>query len=415
MNAATFLCSIITCIFYLSLNGTYQEPFKLGLENLTPFTIKKHALNTRRVGLVTNQTGCDQQGTPNVKVLQAKGVNITTIFAPEHGYAGTVAAGKSVDDTSTATDAETIIPVVSLYKKENGLIGRTVNSEQLNKIDALIFDMQDSGMRHYTYISTLMRCLEMAATYKKPIFVLDRPNLLGPHMEGPLVDTDLISFISIAPIPVRYGMTIGELARYFNRYVLKEPAPLYVIPMKGYTRQLITQLSAPLSPNIQTIQACYGYSFLGLLGEVRPFDVGVGTPDAFQVIMLPRSLKTPESVWQAAQDILLKHNVTSSRYAVFSERKKEYFEGLRIQIPDINAVRSFDLFLRLVTYFHKQGVQLSFAPTFDKAVGVHAVRSMFAKTCPVAVIKKTYTRHLEQFHKKACSIFLYTPHPRIVH
>src|SRR5207249_6044556 len=143
------------------------------------------------------------------------------------------------------------------------------------ELDCLVFDIQDSGMRHYTYISTLLNTMKIAAEYKKPYIVLDRPNPLGGMMQGPLVQPDLISFISIAPIPLRHGMTIGELAHYFNGHILEKSAILHVIPMHDYNRMngFAGTFLHQLSPNLLSLQSCYGYSFLGLLGEVEPFDV----------------------------------------------------------------------------------------------------------------------------------------------
>jgi uncharacterized protein YbbC (DUF1343 family) len=386
--------------------------FKLGLENINPNIIKKYNLTAVPVGLITNQTGRNQVGTSTLEVLCAKGINITSIFVPEHGYTGTVPAGQSVEN---CIETGTHIPIVSLYSHQDGLVGRTINQEKISTVAVLIFDMQDSGMRHYTYISTLMRCLEAAATYKKLLFVLDRPNPLGANMDGPLVEDDLLSFISIASIPLRHGMTIGELALYFNQYILTKKADLHVIPMKEYTRHCNRPLLAALSPNLLTTQACYGYSFLGLLGEIKPFDVGVGTDYAFQCIMVPRSASLPHTVWESVQKLLARHGIKSSRYTVFSARKKEDLEGVRIHIPNINTVHSFNLLLNLVALFRKQAIELSFAPTFDKAIGTHAIRTALCNDASTTELYDTYKHELTRFHAKARTTFLYSPHPHIVH
>ena len=384
--------------------------FKFGLENITPHVIKKHNLTAQPIGLVTNQTGRDQAGTPTLDVLRKQGINITTIFVPEHGYTGTVPAGHSVE---SGVESGTNIPIVSLYSHQNGLVGRTINHEKLDTVSALIFDMQDSGMRHYTYISTLMRCLEAAATYKKKIFVLDRPNPLGQNMDGPLVENDLISFISIAPIPLRHGMTIGELALYFNEQILAEKADLHVIPMKGYIRHAAIPLRTPLSPNLLTTQSCYGYSFLGMLGEIRPFDVGVGTPYAFQCIMVPTTLSLPDILWKKVETLLAKQGIKTSRYRVFSERKKVDLEGIRIQVSDINRVHSFNLFLDLISLFRDYGVTLSCSSTFDKAIGTGTIRTALSAGSPLTNFYTAFNPDLKTFHTKARPLFLYQPHPHI--
>ncbi|HEV2916178.1 MAG TPA: DUF1343 domain-containing protein [Candidatus Babeliales bacterium] len=395
-----FSCAHIVCMHSLA--------YKVGLETISSDLVKKYGLDVSRVGLVTNQSGCDQKGISNVSILKTQGVSIITIFAPEHGFTGTVEAGKTVHNTIAASG----IPIVSLYAHQEGLVGRTINSQVVENIDILLFDIQDCGMRHYTYISTLMRVLEAAATYKKKVLVLDRPNILGPAIEGPLVDSELISFISIAPIPLRYGLTIGELALYFNKYILKKPAELYIIPMQQYKRQPVTKLVAPLSPNIHTIQACYGYSFLGLLGEIRPFDVGVGTQYPFTCIMLPRSKKVPALFWQAVKQLLGQYHVKSWSYSTFNERKKEYCDGVRIEISDINKVRSFELFIKLLQLASKY-MQLSYAPTFDKAIGTVQIRQMIHNNASMQLITKKYKDALRIFHKQAQPLFLYMPRPYI--
>ena len=128
------------------------------------------------------------------------------------------------------------------------------------------------------------------AEFDKNIVVLDRPNPLGYIMEGPIVSSDNLSFVSIAPIPLRHAMTVGELARYFNKFRLKKPAKLTIVPMKGYsrTRGLNGFWPKPLSPNITNEQSCFGYSFSGLLSEIKTFDVGMNTEKAFQYILFQK-------------------------------------------------------------------------------------------------------------------------------
>lgn len=400
-------------IFSFFTSFLYAE-FKLGIECLSQSLVTSYQLNTKRIGLITNQTGINQKGVPTVEVLRSYGINVVIIFVPEHGYQGTEPAGKTIENSF---DPKTKLPIVSLYSHERGLIGRAINKTALQHIDILIFDIQDSGMRHYTYISTLMRCLQAAAQYKKPIFVFDRPNPLGGIMEGPLVEKDLISFISIAPIPLRHGMTIGELARYFNKHILESPAPLHVIRMCDYdrTKNVTSVIKKPLSPNLTNADACFGYSFLGLLGEVRPFDVGVGTEVAFQCILLPTSLKIPSLVWYKAQHILKTHNITSIRYTMFNERKKEQLEGLKITIENMHSVQAFQLFLQLVRLFKNNGVTVSFAPTFDKAVGTSKVKQALDDNTLLFSLCYNCNNALRQFYNNAKSSFLYKPYPIIMH
>ena len=205
-------------MFFLSTNIIFcynNTQLQLGIETISPTLIQQ--LQKYKIGLVTNQTGKDQNNNRTIDILHNKKLNITKIFVPEHGLDGTVKAGSAVSNT---VDTATKIPVVSLYQKDTGKI---ITETILNNTDIIMFAIQDSGMRHYTYISTLLRVMEAAQKYNKKVIVLDRPNPLGARMEGPLVEPDLTSFISIASIPLRHGMTIGELARYFNQHVLEKP------------------------------------------------------------------------------------------------------------------------------------------------------------------------------------------------
>ena len=401
---------LLYLIFFTHLSCS--PSLQYGLEVLSSAFVQKYNLHCKRVGLVTNQTGVDHAGTSSVQVLRAKGVCITHIFAPEHGYTGVISAGKSVEDS---IEPVTKIPIVSLYSHEKGLVGKTINAQKFADIDVVIFDMQDSGMRHYTYISTLMRVLEACAQYNKCCIVLDRPNLLGGRMDGPLVEPELISFISIAPIPLRHGMTIGEIAHYFNNHVLSKKAQLVVVPMQGYQRAQARNsfFKKPLSPNLATVQACVGYSFLGLLGEVSPFNVGVGTRHAFRAIMLPLSVKTPPSLWPQLQHLLNTYGIASTRHTVIDERIKKKVTGVHLQFGDISKVKTFSLFLDIVSLFSKHGVQLTCAPTFDKSVGIKSLRSAIEKGESLEPFKHKAQHASTQFFHTAKYLFLYQPHPRV--
>ena len=388
----------------------YQADFKLGLENIPGSFLQKLRLNNNalsRIGLITNQTGKDQQGRRNIDILLAYDLPITCIFAPEHGFSGVVLAGKEVNGS---VDEKTNIPVVSLYGKGSG---KRITKDTVSNIDVLMFDIQDSGMRHYTYISTLLRAMEAAAEFDKRIVVLDRPNPLGFRMEGPLVEKDLHSFISIASIPLRHGMTIGELAWYFNLYVLKAPAKLHVIKMKNYNRGvgLNNVLPEALSPNIQHIQSCYGYSFLGLLGEIAPFNVGVGTDMAFRCILLPRALAVKSSIWKQVQKLLASYGIKSSPHICLNYKGQH--SGLSLRIDDINTVASFSLLLDLLQFFQNTGMRFSYSPMFNKAVGTKDVRKMMSGMFERVRLSHITQTNLQEFFNKARQVFMYEPLPHV--
>lgn len=276
--------------------------------------------------------------------------------------------------------------------------------------------MQDAGMRHYSYVTVLLDTIAAAARANKPIIVLDRPNLLGEGMEGPLADFSTISStLNSISIPARYGMTIGELARYINSNFLSHAANLTVIPMQHYHRKISTyDLLSQLSPNIKNIGSCHGYSFLGLLGEVAPFDVGVGTDYAFQCIMLPDSIKISKHQWHELRGILKYYGIKSSKYHCFSSRKKKPYTGLRIQITDINNFSAFNTLLAVLNFFKKAGVSLSYSPVFDQALGTTKVRKCLTGLVDRHELEQEINANMQQFFKNAVSVFMYRPLPRII-
>lgn len=403
----------LTCLaFHLAVVST-AYPFCLGVENLTDEFLKSvgNGKLAYRVAVITNQTGRDQAGHRTIDILVQKKLNIAYILAPEHGFEGTISAGTVVKNE---VDKKTGIPIVSLYETTNLHKGKRINESVLNNIDVIFFDIQDSGMRHYTYISTLFYALDSAAKAHKRFVVLDRPNLLGDKMEGPLVDPHLHSFIGIAPIPLRHGMTIGELARFFNTRVLQEQAQLFVVPMKGYTRTMHGKslLLAPLSPNLTTIESCYGYSFLGLLGEIEPFEVGVGTSLPFRVLLLPDVHTIPAYEWAKIKSILAHHGVPSTHYSHYHTAKKKTFTGLQLHITDPNKMSSFDLLVDLLLCFKQAGVAINCKPVFDKAVGSSLVRMVVMGTSKRTQLNMHVSDQLEKFMYDAKESFLYKPIPR---
>lgn len=396
-------------LLFLCSAGLIHAEFKFGIENISNQMVWNYLNQNISVGLVTNQTGKDQKGNRTVDVLLKKGFTVSAIFAPEHGLEGNAEAAQEIKD---GKDVKTNIPVISLYGKGTG---KKIDPEMIKNIDAFFFDIQDSGMRHYTYISTLFMVLQAAAQEGKRVVVFDRPNPLGKTMEGPLVDPTLISFISIASIPLRHGMTVGELAEYFNNHVLEKKAKLTVVPMHEYDRSYgLADLHAPLSPNIASKASCHGYCFLGLLGEVSPFDVAVGTPDAFQVIALPESLAIAQSTWQQLATQLKTYGINCSTYKFYCERKKEMHSGLKLSMPNINQVNAFNAFLATVSTMKKAGVPIDFKPIFDKAAGSKQVRLFLMGIMSYQEMIKDINSDLQAFFQKAQTVFKYLPHPELI-
>ncbi|MDT7808344.1 MAG: hypothetical protein QOJ70_2157 [Acidobacteriota bacterium] len=234
-----------------------------------------------RVGLITNHTGRDRAGRQTIDVLrEAPGVKLTTLFSPEHGIRGQ--ADEKVSDT---VDEKTGLPVFSLYGET-----RRPKPEQLKNLDALVFDIQDVGARFYTYISTLGYALEEAARAHVPVFVLDRPNPIGgAEVEGPVADEDKLSFTAYHMLPVRHGMTVGELARLFKEQ-RKIDCDLRVVKLENWRRGMWLDATGQTwvnpSPNMRSLTEATLYPGVGLL-ETTNLSVGRGTDTPFELIGAP--------------------------------------------------------------------------------------------------------------------------------
>lgn len=238
-------------------------------------------LKGKHVGLITNHTGLDSQGRSNVDLLaHATSLKLVALFSPEHGL-----AGNNNEKVASSKDPTTGLPVYSLYGET-----RRPTDEMFQGIDALVFDIQDAGVRFYTYTVTMAYCMEEAAKRKIPFFVLDRPNPMGGEIvEGPMLDADKTSFVAYFPMPVRYGLTIGELAQLFNaeNHI---GADLHVIAMRSWHRNYFFESTGikwiPPSPALRTAKGSILYPGIEILQE-SGVSVGRGTQTPFEVFGAP--------------------------------------------------------------------------------------------------------------------------------
>jgi uncharacterized protein YbbC (DUF1343 family)/CubicO group peptidase (beta-lactamase class C family) len=238
------------------------------------------ALRGKRIGLITNQTGISRDGKRNVDQMLAAGVQVTALFSPEHGINGV----EDRTDVSDARDSASGLPVFSLFRASS----RRIEPKMLANVDALVFDIQDVGARFYTYSCTMLYAMEESARNRMPFFVLDRPNpITGTHVEGPMIDPELESFTGCFEIPVRHGMTLGELAAMANGE-RKLGADLHVIPMRGWNRGDwfdSTGLAwVDPSPNMRSLNAAILYPGLAMLEASKNYSVGRGTDAPFELI-----------------------------------------------------------------------------------------------------------------------------------
>ena len=263
-----------------SITSNYTHDVRPGIDIL--LSDSSHLIDGRRVGLITNRSGVGRDGTSSIDILYTyPRTNLVALFAPEHGIRGSQPEGIEIPDT---VDPSTGIPIYSLYGKT-----RAPTEKMLEGIDVLVFDLQDIGARYYTYQSTMALAMQAAGREKMPFVVLDRPNPLGGAVNGPTLNPAFASFVGPYPIPVRHGMTIGELAHLFTGEFNIE-VDLHVVPTMGWTRNLWFDdtglVWVPPSLNMPSLESATHYPGTCLF-EGTNFSVGRGTTEAFQLLGSP--------------------------------------------------------------------------------------------------------------------------------
>ena len=251
-----------------------------GIEVL--LTDSLHLVSGRRVGLITNRSGVARDRRSSIDMLfDHPQVDLVALFAPEHGIRGTEAEGQRLDD---AVDETTGLTVFSLYGES-----LAPTAEMLARVDVLLFDLQDIGARYYTYVSTMAYAMRAAGEAEVPFVVLDRPNPIAGLVHGPVLDPRFATFVGLYPVPVRHGMTAGELARlYAGEFGIR--VDLTVIPVTGWSRDVWFDETGlpwiPPSPNMPTLESASHYPGTCLF-EGTTLSVGRGTPDAFRQVGAP--------------------------------------------------------------------------------------------------------------------------------
>ena len=262
----------------ISTTSEKSKEIKTGADN---YDVYLPLLKSKKVGIVTNQTGILSNKTHLVDYLLEQKIDLKKIFAPEHGFRGTADAGELIKD---GKDTKTGLPIISLYGDN-----KKPKAEQLAGIDVLVFDLQDVGARFYTYISSLHYIMEACAENNIELIVLDRPNPNGNIVDGPLLEKEFTSFVGMHPIPTLHGMTIGEYAKMINgEKWLKNgiQCKLKVIPCLNYSREMSYSLPVKPSPNLPNDQAINLYASICLF-EGTNVSSGRGTEKQFQIYGSP--------------------------------------------------------------------------------------------------------------------------------
>jgi len=309
----------------------------------------------KTVGLITNQTGVDSRGRHIADLLaDDPEVTLGALFGPEHGIRGQAEAGASVEN---GKDVKTGVPIFSLYGKT-----KKPTPEMLKGLDVLIFDIQDVGARFYTFISTMSLAMEAAAENGIPFVVLDRPNPIGGTLvEGPMLDPRFRSFVGIHPIPLRHGMTVGELARLFNEQGwLKNGvrADLHVVPLRGWKRAMLYDETGlkwiPPSPNMPSPETALLYPGMGLL-EATNISEGRGTHHPFENVGAPW-IDPEQLIQQLSAESIPGLQIRATTFtpvdlpgmAMNPKYEGRLCRGLWLDVTDGHRFRSAEFGLRLI-------------------------------------------------------------------
>lgn len=323
-----------------------------------------------------------------VDSLLSLNIKIQKVFAPEHGFRGKADAGEVVKD---GMDTQTNLPIISLYGKN-----KKPSKEQLKGIDVVVFDIQDVGARFYTYISTLHYVMEACAEAKIPVIVLDRPNPNGHYIDGPVLELKHKSFVGMHPVPVVYGMTIGEYAQMINgeQWLANGiQAKLTVIPLKHYTHQSTYSLPIKPSPNLPNDQAINLYPSLCFF-EGTNVNAGRGTDMQFQVYGSPYlSEKSPFSYTPSPNE--------GAKYPKHAYMIC-YGEDLR------NHPRLSELDLSWISKARKQNTTKGFFNAFfTKLAGTTKLQSQLEGQVAQEDIKRTWKKGIEEFKKVRAKYLIY--------
>jgi uncharacterized protein YbbC (DUF1343 family) len=358
-------------------------------------------LRGKHVGLITNHTGVDYQGRTTIEVLaHAPGVQLVALFSPEHGI-----AGHADEKVASSKDPSTGLPIFSLYGEH-----LRPTDEMLVGIDALVFDVQDAGVRFYTYTTTMGYCMEEAAKRGIPIYVLDRPNPInGEVVEGPMLDADKTGFVAYYPLPVRYGLTIGELAQLFNeeKHINCE---LHVIAMRNWHRNFFYESTSirwiPPSPNLRTLKGAILYPGLEILQNAG-VSVGRGTEAPFEEFGAPWI--NGEEVAEAlnARNLPGVHFANQPYIPVSGLYAGQHCGGVGIRVTDRAAIRSMRIGLEIAELLQKKYPEQFDVTKTIVLLGNDATVQQLKAGTPTEQIIASWSADLAAFEQVRRKYFLY--------
>ncbi|MDC3340966.1 DUF1343 domain-containing protein [Flavobacteriaceae bacterium] len=355
-------------------------------------------LQGKQIGLVANQTSVVKNSTIETEsfthladTLRSLGISLKKVFAPEHGFRGTADAGAHI---SNGVDQKTGLEVISLYGAN-----KKPRVEDLADIDLMIFDIQDVGVRFYTYISTLHYVMEACAEQNIPLIVLDRPNPNAHYIDGPVLKDDFKSFVGMHPVPVVYGMTIGEYAKMINGESWLQgqiKTDLTVISVENYTHDTPYALPIAPSPNLRSKQAIALYPSLCFF-EGTPISAGRGTDRPFEIFGAP-NLNVERYPFE--------FRPVARQGAKWAKFKDELCHGL--DLGQITPEEHLELGWLIDTYNEAADKENFFNPFFDKLAGTDQLKKDIQAGLTKEEIYARWTKELEDFEQIRAKYLLYT-------
>lgn len=385
-----FLWGVLVCLLLFSSQIQAQENRVIPGDEQTDAYLP--LLKNQRVAIFSNHTGMIGEQ-HLLDVLLEKEVKVTAIFSPEHGFRGKADAGEHVSSTK---DAQTGVPILSLYDGKS----KKPSAASMQQFDVLLVDIQDVGLRFYTYYISMCRLMDACAEHGRRMIILDRPNPNGHYVDGPVLDMKYKSGVGWLPIPVVHGMTLGELARMVNGEGWlpgKRVCALTVIPCLNYNHQTLYRLPVAPSPNLPNMKSIYLYPSICLF-EGTPVSLGRGTALPFQVYGHPQMKGydysfTPRSVSGAKNPPLLNQRCYGVNLSTQSETE------IREKGLDLSYV--IDAYRNL-----KMGDRF-FKPFFNLLIGNDTVRQMIQAGKSAEEIKASWQTEVEQFKKQRKPYLLY--------
>ena len=371
-------------------NGSVAEPSREVIVGAQDTASYMPLLRERRVAVLANHTAMYDTERHIVDMMHTEGINIVGIFAPEHGFRGAVEAGAKIED---GIDSKTGIAILSLY---NGNTQRP-SDDVMRSFDVLVVDMQDVGLRFYTYYISMLRMVDACADFGCEVVVLDRPNPNGHYVDGPILDMKYKSGVGWLPIPVVHGMTMGEIATMAIGEGWAKPAKLTVVKCQNYDHTTHYELPIAPSPNLPTQHSIYLYPTTCLF-EGTVLSMGRGTEAPFEVYGHP-DLKGYDYTFTPAP------NAGSAKPPHMG--KTCYGEDLRTLSDEEIWAEGINLEYIVAAYHNLAIEEKFFTPMFEKLIGVGYVREMIMAGCSAEEIEACWMEDVEKFKEQRRKYLIY--------